>query len=274
LSDAVAGDGVFETVRGAYQAVYDALGHSPTFTALWRANAYRAEFPEEFAHIGFLTLNEANRMLNLLGLLPLDPPATLVDLACGAGGPGLWAARESGASLIGIDPASSALVAARRRAQALGMSAHASFRQGTFAQTGLDDHIASAVMSVEAFQYAPDKAVALAELHRVLRPGGRLALICFEVDPAKVREVPVLGVDPVADYAPLLEQAGFSVDTYEETPGWKVRVDAAFNAIVNAREALTAEMGDVAAAGAITEAMLTVQVEPYPRRVLIVAAAE
>jgi len=40
-------------------------------------------------------------------------------------------------------------------------------------------------MSVEAFQYAPDKRAALNELFRVLRPGGHLALICFEVDPAK-----------------------------------------------------------------------------------------
>jgi hypothetical protein len=44
-----------------------------------------------------------------------------------------------------------------------------------------------------------------------------------------------------------------------------------FQAVVDASDALTAEMGDRAAAGLLSEAMLTVAVRPYPRRVLIVA---
>jgi hypothetical protein len=44
----------------------------------------------------------------------------------------------------------------------------------------------------EAFQYAPDKrAATLAELYRILPPEGGFAIVCFEVEPAKVEGLPV-----------------------------------------------------------------------------------
>ena len=67
--------------------------------------------------------------------------------------------------------------------------------------------------------------------------------------------------------------AGFDVEAYEETPGWRERVNAAFGAIVDASDTLIAEMGERAAAGAVVEATLTVQMQPYPRRVLAAARA-
>lgn len=81
----------------------------------------------------------------------------------------------------------------------------------------------------------------------------------------------MLGADPVPDYRPLLEQAGFEIDAYEETPGWAERVHAAFQAVINAADTLAAEMGETAAASALAEAMLTVAVQPYPRRILLLA---
>jgi SAM-dependent methyltransferase len=268
LTDAVTTSGVFETVLEGYDAVYDVLSESPTFNQIWRTNAYGGDFPIEFAHIGFLTLPEARQVLNGLHVGAGD---TLVDVACGTGGPGLWMAKESGASLIGIDPSPAGVAEATRRAQDTGLADRATYAIGTFEQTGLDDGTASAVISIEAFQYAPDKRAALAELHRILVPGGRFAFVCFEVDPTKAEGLPVLGVDPVPDYRPGLEAAGFEVETYEETPGWQERVDAAFGGIVEAGNELVEEMGQRAAASALAEAMLTVQMRPYPRRVLAVA---
>jgi SAM-dependent methyltransferase len=266
--DAITADGVFQAVQEGYSAVYDALPQGQTFNRIWRESAYQADFPIEFAHIGFLTLSEAQRVLNQLGLAPGD---VLVDLACGAGGPGLWAAQASGAMLVGIDPTESGLSAAKRRAEAVGMSDRATFQPGTFEATNLGDASVDAIMTIEAFQYAPNKRAALAEFARILKPGGRAAIVCFEVDPTKVMGVPILGVDPVADYAPLLTDAGFRVGAYEETPGWAERVYPTFAALVDAADALNAEMGEEAAASVLAEAMLTVAVQPYPRRVLIVA---
>jgi ubiquinone/menaquinone biosynthesis C-methylase UbiE len=201
----------------------------------------------------------------------VTPGDVLVDLACGAGGPGLWAAQVSGATLIGVDPTDSGLSAARRRAEAVGMSDQATFQRGTFEATNLGDASVDALMTIEAFQYAPDKRAALMEFARALKPGGRIAMVCFEVDPTKVTGVPVLGVDPVADYAPLLEEASLIISTYEETPDWADRVYPTFASLVDSADALNAEMGQEAAASVLAEAMLTVAVRPYPRRVLIAA---
>jgi SAM-dependent methyltransferase len=266
--DAVTDSGVFQTVLDGYDAVYGSLPRSRTFNDIWRSTAYRAEFPEEFAHVGFLTLDEGRRLVDLLDL---QAGGVLVDIACGAGGPGLWAAQETGSTLVGIDPSTAGLAAAQARAERVGHASRASFRQGTFERTGLEDGTAGAAMTIEAFQYAPNKRAALAELHRILVPGGRAGIVCFEVDPDKATGVPVLGVDPVPDYAPLLEEAGLAIDAYEETLGWEERVYGTFGALVEASDALVAELGDRAAAGVLAEAMLTIEAKPYPRRVLVVA---
>jgi SAM-dependent methyltransferase len=264
-----ASDGVFNIVRDGYEAVYDALPGSETFGPLWRENAYGGEFPAQFAHIGFLTLAEAHLVLDVLDVGVDD---VLVDIACGAGGPGLWMAQQTGASLIGIDPATSGLRAARSRAARTGLAGRSRFQPGSFEQTGLPDDSADAIVSIEAFQYAPDKRSAIAEFARILRAGGRVGLVCFEVDPIKARGLPVLGVDPVADYGPLLADAGFVIDTYAETPGWQQRVYAAFKALAEANAILTREMGVEAASAAVAEAILTLEAKPYPRRVLVGAA--
>jgi SAM-dependent methyltransferase len=269
LTDDVTETGVFQAVLDGYDAVYDALPKSLTFTRLWQTLACRGDFPEAFAHIGFLMVPEA---LRLRELLQIGSDDVVVDLACGAGGPGLWMASQSGASLIGVDPSAVGLAAARARARDVGLADRAHFHFGTFEQTNLPDGVADAVMSVEALQYAPDKKAALAEFLRVLRPGGRLAFIAFEVDPAKVTGLPVLGADPVPDFVPLLEAAGFRIEAYEETPGWQERVNETFRAIVDAQGTLVAEMGEHAAASAVAEAMLTIQLQPYPRRILAAAS--
>ena len=126
-------------------------------------------------------------------------------------------------------------------------------------------------MSADAFQYAPDKRAALAEIARVLRGGGRLVIFTFELDPSRCARLPVLDSDPVSDYRGLLEGAGFRVVSYQETAGWRDRLESAYRAIVAAGSALTAEMGKMAARALLMETALTLEYQPYCGRVLIVA---
>ena len=265
MGNEVTTTGVFETVLDGYDAVFGALPSSEVFSQIWREKAYGDEFPDEFAHIGFLTPGEGQRLLEFLRL----DGGTLVDVACGTGGPGMWFAQQTGATLIGVDPSASGVAAATRRAERVG-TVPARFVEGTFEQTGLADSSADATTTIEAFQYAPNKRAAFSEFSRVLRPGARAGIVCFEVDPTKAAGLPVLGVDPIPDYTPLIDSAGLTVVAYEETPGWDERVYGTFSALVEAADAITADIGERAAAGVLAEAMVTVQMKPYPRRVLMV----
>lgn len=258
-----------ERIAQGYDAVYAAIPNSPTFDRLWREHSLGDDYPRGFEHISFLPLPELRGMAAALNL---GAGSVLVDLACGMGGPGLWVARERGARLVGVDVSTVAVAAAGERARRLGLEGIARFERGTFAATVLEPASADAVMTVDAFQYAPNKRAALAEVARVLRPGGRFAFSCFAVAPDRVRGVPVLGTDPVDDYRPLLEQAGFDVLDYDESAGWSERVTATYQSIIDNREALIAEMGEAGYMPLFLEISLTLQLKPYTSRILVTAA--
>jgi SAM-dependent methyltransferase len=256
-----------DLVASGYDAFYGAWGRSPTLRRIWRENVTGHDYPEEFAHISFLPL----ATLRLLGEgLQLAADQFVVDLACGAAGPGLWVAKEYGARLVGRDLSSIAVRRAAERAAALGMDDRAEFGQGTFEDTGIASESADAVMTVDALQYAPNKMKAAIEVARILRPGGRFAFVAFELDAARVVGLPVWE-DAVGDYRPLLEQTGFDVVGYEQIPNWREQVAAGFGAVLAQREALESELGEAAAAATVMEATITLQLEPYCGHVLAVA---
>jgi SAM-dependent methyltransferase len=254
-----------DLVASGYDALYSMWGQSPTLRRIWRQNVTGSDYPEEFAHISFLPLAQLKALVE--GLV-LSAGQVLVDLACGAGGPGLWAAKESASRLVGIDFSAMAIQRASERVGPLGMSGKAIFRQGTFETTGLESASADAVMSVDALQYVPDKAAALTEVARILRPGGRFAFVAFELDPDRVAG---LWDDPTSDYRPLLEELGFSVEKYSQIPHWQDQVSAGFGAVLGERAALEAELGEAAAAAIVVEAAVTTELKPYCGHVLAVA---
>jgi ubiquinone/menaquinone biosynthesis C-methylase UbiE len=257
-----------DLVSAGYDAVYRAVPKSPTLRRLWHELAEGPDFPEEFGHISFTTLAELQRMAAELRLRPGD---TLVDLGCGMAGPALWMARETQARLTGIDASTVATELASARAAKLGLAERARFVVGSFAATGLEAGSAAGVMSEDALQYAPDKQAAMAEVARILRPGGRFVFFAFELDPERAASLPVLGIDPVDDYRPLLEKAGFRVDVYEEARGWPEPVTATYSAVLKAKEPLTQEMGEAAVGALFLEMTMTVEQKPYRRRVLVAA---
>jgi SAM-dependent methyltransferase len=176
-------------------------------------------YPPGFEHLSFLTAHELSRILT-----ELRPSGAVVDVACGTGGPGLWVASQTGAPLIGIDASRVALRQACDRAKRLEHVPEALFSVGVFDRLPIQTASADAVMSVDALQYAADKQAAFLEIGRILRPGGRLAFTAFEVDVDRVSRLPVFGLDPIDDFRLVLARAGFSVDVYEESDGWRDRV--------------------------------------------------
>ncbi|HEX5940084.1 MAG TPA: class I SAM-dependent methyltransferase [Dehalococcoidia bacterium] len=255
-------------VSSGYDAVYEAMPGSPTLRRIWKEKVAGSDYPDDFYHISFLTLPELRQLADALNL---SPGSKLADLGCGMGGPGLWIAREKQAILSGVDLSAVAIAQATKRAKSLGLHDVSQFSTGTFADSGLAAASMDAAITVDALQYAPEKRAAIWEFARILRPGGRLAFTAFELAADRVVDVPVLADDPVSDYRPLLEDSGFRVLEYDQTPAWHERLVSSFQAVIDAEAVLRDEMGPVATAAMLGEMILTLERDFYRGRVFAVA---
>ncbi len=105
--------------------------------------------------------------------LPIKPGAQLLDVGCGAGQLSLIAAR-AGARVTGCDIAINWLVQARRSAAAEGLSVV--FEEGDAEALPYGNGTFDAVASLIGAMFAPRPERVAAELTRVCRPGGIIAM--------------------------------------------------------------------------------------------------
>jgi len=151
--------------------------------------------------------------------LGLPPDGLLADVACGRGGYGLEVARRAGARLVGVDFSEVALEQARRNGARVLPAGRSEFRAGTLVATGLPAAAADGLMCVDAVQFADPPLAALAEFRRVLAPGARLAVTCWEVTGPPDERVParLRAVNLRRD----LLAAGFAGVEVQEKPEWR-----------------------------------------------------
>jgi len=109
--------------------------------------------------------------------LELKPGETVVDLGSGAGIDALIAARAvgPGGRVIGVDMTPEMLARATANAAAAGAD-HVEFREGRLEALPIDDGTIDAITSNCVINLVPDKSKVFAEIHRVLKPGGRLVV--------------------------------------------------------------------------------------------------
>jgi arsenite methyltransferase len=101
----------------------------------------------------------------------------VVDVGSGAGLDSIIAARMVGVTghVIGVDMTPAMLARARQSASSLTLQ-NVEFCDGYAEALPVPDGWADAVISNGVLNLAPDKAAALGEMHRILRPGGRLQI--------------------------------------------------------------------------------------------------
>ena len=252
-----------DTAGDRYASIYDGYAQSPTLRRIW-ATTYRDDYPADAEPYGFVTLTDLRRMAEALAIGPHD---TFADVGCGRGGPGLWIARQTGASLIGIDASPAAIRHATARASAWGLQDRGRFQLGEFARTGLADGMLAGVMSTDAFLFAPDLQAACHEMARIIRAGGCFVFTSFELFKASTH----FQLASIHDYRPMLEVAGFTVEHYEETPDWERRMRMVFAGIVAEAANLRREVGEVGAASFQQLATNRPKELADARRVLVVA---
>jgi SAM-dependent methyltransferase len=107
----------------------------------------------------------------------LRPGDRVLDVCCGTGASALPAAHAVGPNghVLGIDLAEPALARGRAKAREQGLR-NVELRLADAQRTGLDDASFDAVVCVFGIFFLPDMDAGIAELWRVLKPGGRLAV--------------------------------------------------------------------------------------------------
>jgi SAM-dependent methyltransferase len=107
----------------------------------------------------------------------LQPGESVVDVGCGAGIDSLIAANmvAPDGDVIGVDMTPAMLSKAQSSAAAAG-TINVDFRMGYAEELPVPDGWADVVIANGVLNLTPDKSVALLEMARVLKPGGRLQI--------------------------------------------------------------------------------------------------
>ena len=179
----------------------------------------------------YLTPDVVGQRAQVLSVLAARPGERIVDIGVG---PGLLAfdlAQMVGPEgrVVGLDISEPMLKMARTRAAAL---PQAEFQKSDAMQLDLPDSSFDAAVSTQVYEYVPDMPKALAELRRILKPGGRAlildtdwdSIVWHASDADLMRRVLKCWDDHLADpHLPAtlptqLRRAGFSLQRVEMIP--------------------------------------------------------
>ena len=132
---------------------------------MWGAGNYAA-VAERISAVGELVVERAG----------VEPGMELLDVACGAGNATIPAARE-GARVTGLDFSPDLLAIARERAA--DAMVEIDWVEGDAQALPFDDASFDRVISTFGHMFAPDHERTGAEMRRVCRPGGTIAVACW-----------------------------------------------------------------------------------------------
>jgi arsenite methyltransferase len=140
-----------------------------------RAWAQELGYPEPaLSRVPDATVESFAGVANHWLLGDIEPGAVVLDLGCGAGTDLLIAAQTAGRA-IGVDMTAAMLERAADSAREMGLT-NVELHESLIEALPLDDASVDVVISNGVIDLVPDKEAVLAEIDRVLRPGGRLQL--------------------------------------------------------------------------------------------------
>jgi SAM-dependent methyltransferase len=168
-------DQIKDSVRRAYSAISTGGGE---------AVASRLYSEDELTQIPPGALAWALGVGNPVRFALLEKDEVVLDVGSGGGIDTILAARRvgPGGKVIGLDILEEMCDRARRHAADAGVSGWTEFRRGEMEAIPLPDASVDVVISNGVLNLSARKSRALAEIYRVLRPGGRISLADLTVE--------------------------------------------------------------------------------------------
>ncbi len=150
--------------------------------------------------------------------LGLGPGMQVLDVACGRGASAVHLAERFGCHVTGLDYGAENIAAAEAHAAESGVAHLTTFRRGDAEGLPFEDGTFDAVVSECSFCTFPDKAMAAAEMARVLVPDGRVGLTDMTVNGTLPEDIQsllawvacVAGAGTPQEYVSTLQAAGFA----------------------------------------------------------------
>jgi ubiquinone/menaquinone biosynthesis C-methylase UbiE len=132
--------------------------------------------PDDLAPVDEFHSGGRNATVRLAQLAEIDGSQRVLDVGCGIGGPSRYLASKFGCQVNGLDLTAEFVALAGMLAQRTRLADKVTYRQGNALDLPFPDASFDVVWSQNAAMNIADRDRLYGEMHRVLRPGGRLAL--------------------------------------------------------------------------------------------------
>jgi len=115
----------------------------------------------------------------LVSRVECGPDGSVLDVATGTAAVAIELVRQKGCRVVGIDQSPEMLAGAQARVEAAGLSDRITLVEGSAEQLQFPDGAFDALTFTYLLRYVEDPGATLAELARVVRPGGIVAALEF-----------------------------------------------------------------------------------------------
>jgi demethylmenaquinone methyltransferase / 2-methoxy-6-polyprenyl-1,4-benzoquinol methylase len=126
----------------------------------------------------------------LVSRIDAGPDDTILDVATGTAAVAIELVRRFGCRVVGVDQSAEMLAAGAPRVRAARLASRIELREGQAEALPFADAAFDGLTCTYLLRYVGDPAATLRELARVVRPGGRVAMLEFHVPDSTLARIP------------------------------------------------------------------------------------